>query len=191
VSRIESTKPVMTRRMFIGGMAVGLTVASPAFASAPSILKGAGDFRALNLINSHTSERLNCVYWIDRQYVPEALEAFNYFMRDWRENKIKPIDPRTLDIMAATQCLLDCDEPFHVISGYRTARTNAMLRGRSSKVARNSYHIKAMACDLSLKSRDVFQVAAAAKSLGAGGVGKYTRSQFTHVDCGPVRQWGA
>ena len=191
VSRIKSTKPVMSRRAFIGGMAIGLTAASPAFASAAAILKGAGEFRALNLINSHTSERLNCVYWIDGHYVPEAMEAFNYFLRDWRENKIKPIDRRTLDIMAATQSLLDCSEPFHVISGYRTARTNAMLRGRSSRVATNSYHIQAMACDLSLRSRDVFQVAAAAKSLGAGGVGKYTRSQFTHVDCGPVREWGA
>ena len=181
----------MSRRAFIGGMAIGLTAASPGFAAVPAILTGAGDYRALNVINGHTDERLNCVYWIDGQYVPEALEAFNYILRDWRENRVKSIDPRTLDIMAATHGLLECSEPFHIISGYRTARTNNMLRGRSRNVASKSYHIEAMAVDLSLKTREVFQVAAAAKSLGAGGVGKYSKSKFTHVDCGPVRQWGA
>lgn len=186
----DSTKAVMSRRAFIGGVATGLTAASPAFAAAPAILKGAGDFRALNVINSHTDERLNCVYWIEGKYVPEALEAFNYILRDWRQNQIRSIDPKTLDIMAATHCLLDCKEPFHIISGYRSPRTNAMLRESSSRVAKNSYHLKGMAVDLSLSSRTVWEVSKAAKSLGAGGVGMYSRSNFTHVDSGPIRQWG-
>jgi uncharacterized protein YcbK (DUF882 family) len=190
MSSIDSTKPVMSRRAFVGGMAIGLAAASPAFASAPSILKGAGDFRALNVVNSHTSERLNCVYWIEGRYVPEALEAFNYILRDWREDLIKPIDPRTLDIMAATHGLLGCSEPFHIISGYRCPKTNAMLRSRSSRVAQNSYHIRGMAVDLSLRSRTVWEVANAARSLGGGGVGRYSRSNFTHVDSGPIREWG-
>lgn len=190
MSSIESTKAVMSRRAFIGGLTIGLAAASPAMASAPAILKGAGDFRALNVINGHTDERLNCVYWIEGEYVPEALEAFNYILRDWRENEVKGIDPRTLDIMAATHCLLDCKEPFHIISGYRSPRTNAMLRSRSGAVAQNSYHTKAMAVDLSMSGRTVWEVAKAAKSLGAGGVGKYTRSNFVHVDSGPVREWG-
>lgn len=190
MSSIDTTKTVMSRRAFIGGMAIGLTAAAPAFASAPAILKGAGDFRALNVINSHTAERLNCVYWIEGRYVPEALEAFNYILRDWRENLVKPIDPRTLDIMAATHGLLDCSEPFHLISGYRCPKTNAMLASRSSKVASKSYHLKGMAVDLSLSSRTVWEVSQAAKSLGGGGVGMYTGSNFTHVDSGPVRAWG-
>lgn len=190
MSSKETTKPVMTRRAFIGGMAIGLTAASPTFAAAPAILKGAGDYRALNVINAHTDERLNCVYWIEGGYVPEALEAFNYIMRDWRQNAIKPIDPRTLDIMAATHGLLRCSEPIQIISGYRSPKTNAMLRGRGRGVARNSYHLKGMAVDFSLNTRSVREVARAAKSLGAGGVGMYSRSQFTHVDSGPVRDWG-
>ncbi len=121
MSRIESTRPVVSRRAFLGGMAIGLTAASPAFAAAPAILKNAGNFRALNLVNGHTAERLNCVYWIDGKYVPEALEAFNYILRDWREDLIKPIDPKTLDIIAATHGLLGCGEPFHIVSGYRSA----------------------------------------------------------------------
>ncbi len=190
MSRIERTTPVVSRRSFVGGVAAGLVAASPAFAAAPAIVKNAGNFRALNLVNGHTAERLNCVYWIEGAYVPEALEAFNYILRDWREDSIKPIDPHTLDIMAATHCMLDCSEPFQVVSGYRTAKTNAMLRSNSRGVAKNSYHIKAMAVDLSLGTRSVGQVASAARSLNAGGVGRYSRSAFTHVDSGPVRQWG-
>jgi uncharacterized protein YcbK (DUF882 family) len=190
MSRIESTGPVVSRRAFLGGMAVGLTVASPAFSAAPAILRNAGNFRALTLVNGHTAERLNCVYWIDGGYVPEALEAFNYILRDWRENLVKPIDPKTLDIMAATHELLGCSDPFDVVSGYRCPKTNAMLRDRSRGVAKNSYHLKGMAVDLACRSRSVRQVAAAAQSLGAGGVGRYSRSEFTHVDSGPVRQWG-
>ena len=181
----------MSRRAFIGGMAIGLTAASPGFAAAPAILTGAGDYRALNVINGHTDERLNCVYWIEGNYVREALEAFNYILRDWRQNAVKPIDPRTLDIMTATHCLLDCSEPWHIISGYRTPRTNAMLREGSRRVAKNSYHMKAMAVDLSMRSRTVWEVSQAAKKLGAGGVGSYSRSNFTHLDCGPIRDWGA
>ena len=190
MSRNESTVPVISRRAFLGGVAAGLSVASPAFSAAPAILRNAGDFRALSLVNGHTAERLNCVYWIDGAYVPEALEAFNYILRDWRENLIKPIDPRTIDIMAATHGLLDCSDPFEVVSGYRCPKTNAMLRGRGRGVARNSYHLKGMAVDIGCRSRSVAQVASAARSLGAGGVGRYSRSAFTHVDSGPVREWG-
>jgi uncharacterized protein YcbK (DUF882 family) len=57
-------------------------------------------------------------------------------------------------------------------------------------VAKNSYHLKGMAVDISCSARSVGQVASAAMSLGAGGVGRYSRSSFTHVDSGPVRQWG-
>jgi uncharacterized protein YcbK (DUF882 family) len=101
-----------------------------------------------------------------------------------------PIDPTTINIMAATHGLLDCSEPFDVVSGYRSPKTNAMLRGNSRGVAKNSYHLKGMAADITCRARSVGQVASAAKSLGAGGVGRYSRSSFTHVDSGPVRQWG-
>jgi uncharacterized protein YcbK (DUF882 family) len=190
MSSNETTSPVMSRRAFLGGMALGVTVASPALAAAPAILRNAGNFRGLSLVNGHTAERLNCVYWIDGEYVPEALEAFNYILRDWRENLVVPIDPQTIDIMAATHGLLGCSEPFEVVSGYRCPKTNAMLRGSGRGVARNSYHMKGMAVDIGIRSRSVAEVASAAKSLGAGGVGRYSRSAFTHVDSGPVREWG-
>jgi uncharacterized protein YcbK (DUF882 family) len=65
-----------------------------------------------------------------------------------------------------------------------------MLRSQSSGVARNSLHLKGQAADLRLKSRSVGQMAKAAASCAAGGVGRYSRSNFVHMDCGPVRSWG-
>ena len=74
-----------------------------------------------------------------------------------------------------------------LLSGYRSPATNAMLRSKSSGVARNSLHLKGQAADLRLKSRSVGQVAKAAEACASGGVGRYSRSNFVHMDCGPVR----
>jgi uncharacterized protein YcbK (DUF882 family) len=175
----------------LGGLsALTAMAAVPAFASAPALLMGAGDFRSLSLVNDRTGEWLNTVYWAEGEYIPEALEAFDRILRDWREDMTYEMDLRALDILSATQHLLDCNEPFQVISGYRTRKTNAMLRRRSRGVARNSYHIKGMAVDIAMKTRSVRQISRAGLSLGAGGVGRYSRSQFVHLDSGPVRKWG-
>ena len=181
----------VTRRALLGGLATLTAMAAvPAFASSPALLTGAGDIRNLSRVNNRTGESLNTVYWTEGEYIPDALEAVDYIMRDWREDHVHRIDPRAIDILSATQHLLDCDEPFQVVSGYRTRRTNAMLRRRSRGVAKNSYHIKGMAVDIAMKTRSVRQISRAGLSLGAGGVGRYSRSQFVHLDSGPVRKWG-
>ena len=85
---------------------------------------------------------------------------------------------------------MDVSEPYMLLSGYRSPETNAMLRSRSRGVARNSLHMKAQAADLRLQSRSVSQMGKAAQACSAGGVGRYSRSNFVHMDCGPVRTWG-
>ncbi len=178
-----------TRRAVLSGLgACGLLVTTPGFAASPAILSGAGHFRKVWLTCRRTGERLNTVYWVDGEYIPEALDAISYLMRDWREDLAKPIDPRTIDIMSAAQRLLECQEPFQVVSGFRTKKTNALLRRRSRGVARNSYHIKGMAADVKMQTRSIGQISGAARALRAGGVGKYRG--FVHVDSGPVRDWG-
>ena len=86
--------------------------------------------------------------------------------------------------------LMDAGEPYLLLSGYRTPQTNAMLRSRSRNVARKSLHMEGKAADLRLSSRSVGQMAKAAAACAAGGVGRYSRSNFVHMDCGPVRTWG-
>lgn len=165
--------------------------ATPSFASAPAILRGAGNHRSLALVNDRTGEWLKSVYWVDGEYIPEALTAFNHILRDWREDLAIDMDPKALDILSACHGLLGCSEPFTVVSGYRSPKTNAMLRRRSRGVARNSYHLKGMAIDIAMKTRSVGQIANAGRKLNAGGVGRYTRASFVHLDSGPVRAWGS
>ena len=120
----------------------GIGAACAFVPAAPAIAKGAGEFRSISLINNRTAEKLNTVYWVEGEYIPEAMEAINYIMRDWRESLVKRIDPRTIDIMAATHNLMECSEPFEIVSGYRSPKTNAMLRARGSGVAKRSLHLK-------------------------------------------------
>jgi len=142
------------------------------------------------MYSGRTGERMDMIYWIDGKYIKDAIKEVNHFMRDWRTDQIKSIDLRTLDIMAASHNLLDVNEPYMLLSGYRSPATNAMLRSRSRGVAKNSLHMKGQAADLRLSSRSVSQMARAASSCHAGGVGKYHRSNFVHMDCGVVRTWG-
>lgn len=145
--------------------------------------------RRLHMYSLRSTESINIVYWLNGNYIPEALDEVNTFMRDVRANATHPIAPRVIDILAATHRLLDTDEPFALISGYRTAATNAYLRQRSRGVARNSLHMIGQAADISLKTRSVGQIAQAAQSCVAGGVGRYDASRFVHVDCGALRTW--
>ena len=188
----RNSAPSITRRAFLGGLTVATAgAATDAVASAPAILRRAGDFRTIACNNIRTGEWLNTVYWADGAYIPEALDAVNHLLRDWRAHEVRAIDPRVIDILAATRTLLACREPYTVVSGYRTKRTNAMLRRRNRGVAANSYHCKGMAVDIMLKSRSVREISRAALSLRRGGVGRYTRQDFVHMDCGPVRAWGS
>ena len=177
----------VTRRGLLRSLALGsVALALPA----PAIARRSGNFRSVRMVNLHTDEWLTTAYWVDGAYVPEAIEAISVIMRDWREDAVKPIAPATIDILARLHALLDAEEPIGIVSGYRTPRTNAMLRRNSRGVARNSYHIRGMAVDLTMKSRSVRRISQAALSLNAGGVGVYSRSDFVHVDSGPVRSWG-
>lgn len=157
---------------------------------AAGFLRGGGDIRRIRMYSGRTGERLDMVYWIDGDYIKDAVKEINYFMRDWRVDQVKTMDLRTIDIMAAAHNLMDVNEPYMLLSGYRSPQTNAMLRSRSRGVARNSLHMQGQAADLRLASRSVSQMANAAISCRAGGVGKYYRSNFVHMDCGEVRSWG-
>ena len=179
-----------TRRGLLGAFAATAVLAAPFFANAPAYARGAGDIRRIRMYSGRTGESIDTIYWIEGEYIPEVLKEINSFMRDWRTGDAVKMDARTVDIMAAAHRLMDVSEPYMLLSGYRSAKTNAMLRSRSSGVAKNSLHMKGQAADLRLTSRSVGQMAKAASACAAGGVGRYSRSNFVHMDCGPVRNWG-
>ncbi|WP_028092276.1 YcbK family protein [Pseudodonghicola xiamenensis] len=180
-----------TRRALLGAFAATAVAAAPTYSQAAGFLRGGGDIRRLKMYSGRTGEKLDMIYWIDGNYIKDAVKEINYFMRDWRVDQTKSIDLRTIDILAAAHNLLDVSEPYMLLSGYRSPQTNAMLRSRSRGVAKNSLHMKGQAADVRLGSRNVSQISRAALSCHAGGVGRYSRSNFVHMDCGQVRSWGA
>ncbi len=180
----------LTRRGVLKAFAATTITAAPTIANAFGILRGAGDIRRLKMHSGRTGERIDTIYWIEGEYIPEAMKEISVFMRDWRSNEVIRFDNRTVDILAASHRLLDTDAPYLLLSGYRSPGTNAMLRSRSRGVARNSLHMKGQATDIRLEGRSVAQISRAAMSCSAGGVGKYSRSNFVHIDCGDVRVWG-
>lgn len=183
-------KTGFTRRGLLGVFAATAVVAAPTYSNAFGLLRGAGDIRRIRMYSGRTGESIDTIYWIEGKYIPEVLKELNHFMRDWRTDQAVSMDARTVDIMAASHRLLDVSEPFMLLSGYRSPKTNAMLRSKSRGVAKNSLHMKGQAADLRLKSRSVGQMARAAESCASGGVGRYSGSNFVHMDCGPVRHWG-
>ena len=187
---LSKKNQLISRRSVLAVFGASVVSAAPVFTNAAGFIKGAGDIRKLKMISHKTGERIDTIYWIDGGYIPEALHEIDVLMRDWRRNEVKPIDLRTIDILAASHSMLDTAEPFRLMSGYRSAKTNAMLRRQSRSVSKNSLHITGQAADVRLGTRSVRQLAKAAQTCKSGGVGKYSRSNFVHLDCGPVRLWG-
>ncbi len=177
-----------SRRQFLRlGLAGSVGFALPAIGHAAAVRVGAD--RRLQFYNTHTDEQLCATYWADGSYVASALTDINFILRDFRANEIKAIDLRLLDLLHRLHASLDTSQPFHVISGYRTAATNAMLRGASEGVALHSLHIDGMAIDIRVPGRDLSVLRRTALALRGGGVGYYPHSDFVHVDVGRVRVW--
>ncbi len=180
----------ISRRGLLAAFAATTVAAAPTFSKAAGFLRGGGDIRRIRMYSGRTGEKLDTIYWVEGEYIKDAVKEINIFMRDWRTSDVKNIDLRAIDIMAASHNLLEVTEPYLLLSGYRSAATNAMLRRRSRSVAKNSLHVKGQAGDLRLGSRSVRQIAGAAEATRAGGVGRYTGSNFVHMDSGPIRKWG-
>ena len=189
-SMTTSTSKGVTRRGLLRAFAATTLVAAPTYSNAFSLLRGAGDIRKISMHSGRTGEQIDTIYWIDGEYIPEALKEVNRFMRDWRTDSAISMDRRTIDILAASHRMLDTDTPYLLLSGYRSPKTNALLRSKSRSVARNSLHMKGQAADIRIQGRSVTQVSSAAIACSAGGVGRYSRSNFVHMDCGPIRVWG-
>ncbi len=180
----------MTRRGILGAFAATVVSAAPTYSNAAGFLRGGGDIRRIKMYSGRTGERIDMIYWIEGNYIKDAVKEVNYFMRDWRTNDVYKMDLRNIDIMAAAHNLLDANEPYMLLSGYRSPKTNAMLRARSGAVAKKSLHMRGQAADLRLSGSSVQQVAKAAAVCRGGGVGRYSGSNFVHMDCGTVRTWG-
>ncbi|WP_455427610.1 DUF882 domain-containing protein [Dryocola sp. LX212] len=145
--------------------------------------------RILTLNNLHTGESLKAEFFDGRGYIQDELARLNHFFRDYRANKIKSIDPKLFDQLYRLQGLLGTNKPVQLVSGYRSLDTNNELRAHSRGVAKKSYHTKGQAMDFHIEGISLSNVRKAALSMRAGGVGYYPRSNFVHIDTGPLRHW--
>lgn len=193
----EKLSTDMNRRSFLGIGAATLggvlipSLVSPALANGfKGGVIGEGS-RRLAFRNTHTGESFSGVYRVGDKYLPDAFRQINTVMRDFRTNQVYSMDPRVIDIIYTVHSMTGQSKPFEIISGYRSPKTNNMLRGRSKKsgVAQKSLHMSGRAIDLRMEDFSTARLRDLAISLQAGGVGYYSKSNFVHMDSGDVRAW--
>ena len=180
---------VHSKRRFLRNMLYGslLTFGVPAVGRAA--LTRQPSHRALAFQNTHTGEKLQLTYFEQGGYIEQALQEINYVMRDFRTGDVHPIDPALLDQLYELNRLFGVKSPFHIISGYRSPATNAMLRKSSSGVAKKSMHLLGRAIDIRVPVVNTHRLRNAAVAMRQGGVGYYRTSDFVHLDTGPFRTW--
>ncbi|MDO9499049.1 DUF882 domain-containing protein [Falsiroseomonas sp.] len=181
----ESLVPAdaVPRRGVLAAVLAGVGVV----ASGPVLAQGAT--RSLRVRRQVTLDSFSGVYFRDGRYDRDALRRLDYVFRDLSRAETTPMDPRLFDVMSTVARQMDSDEPFEVVSGYRTPETNAGNASRSRRVSRVSLHMSGMAADCRLPGRSAVQLARLASEMRLGGVGLYSRDGFVHLDCGPVRRW--
>ena len=150
---------------------------------------GAVDERRLKFYHTHTGKRLDVAYKRRDEYVPDALNEINAFLSDFRSGDIIDIDTQLLDLIYDIREALDSKGTYEVISAYRSAKTNEMLRSRSSGIAKNSQHLFGKAVDVRLTDIELTKLRDTAIAMKRGGVGYYASSNFVHIDTGRVRRW--
>jgi uncharacterized protein YcbK (DUF882 family) len=149
--------------------------------------------RALKLYNMHTHEKQTIVFKRNGRYDTAGLKKINYFLRDWRKNQETRMDPRLLDLVWEVYQKSGSRDYIHVVCGYRSPGTNAMLKSRSrrSGVAEKSQHILGKAMDFYLPDVPLRKLREIGMKFQVGGVGFYptSGSPFVHMDVGGVRAW--
>jgi len=150
-----------------------------------------GETRSISMFNIHTKEAITVTFKRDGKYDPDALKQLNHFMRDWRKDESREMDPELIDLIWTLHKELGSQEPVELICGYRTASTNESLRRRGGGQAKASQHILGKAADLVFPDVPLKTLRNSALVQEWGGVGYYPTSgvPFVHVDTGRVRMW--
>jgi uncharacterized protein YcbK (DUF882 family) len=147
--------------------------------------------RTLSFHHTHSGEDLTVTFKRDGRYDEAALKQLNHYLRDWRNQDETVMDRHLFDIIWEVYRDVDGKQPIQIISAYRSPSTNAMLRRRSSGVARHSQHMLGHAMDLYIPGVPLEQIRFAGLRLQRGGVGFYptSGSPFVHLDTGNIRHW--
>ncbi len=147
--------------------------------------------RTIAFYNVHTKETLRVTYKRGGQYQPEAMKRINWILRDWRRDEPTTMDPDLIDLAWEIHRELGSRAPIHVISAFRSAKTNAMLRRSRGGQARRSQHLLGKALDMRFPDVPEWRLRYAGLIRESGGVGYYPLSKpaFVHIDTGRIRHW--
>lgn len=187
------TDGVASKGLFWCGLAFAATVIAAGFSGLEIREATAGtEARTLSLYNVHNKESLTITYKSGGAFDTKALEKINWFMRDWRTDDRIEIDPVVIDTIWEMHRRLGSNKPVHLISGYRSPKTNAKLRRQGRNVAKTSRHMHGQAADVFFPDVSTKKLRELALVMQRGGVGYYPRSGkygFVHIDTGRVRHW--
>jgi uncharacterized protein YcbK (DUF882 family) len=168
-----------------------VVVALLAFAQLAVVSSSFAEERRIEMFNIHTKKDISVVFKRDGKFIPEALTKINHFMRDWRRDAAIKMDAKLIDLIWEIHRELGSKKPVHLISGYRSPKTNALLRKTRGGQAKKSMHMTGQAADIHFPDISVKQLRNSALIRERGGVGYYPTSAipFVHVDTGRVRHW--
>jgi uncharacterized protein YcbK (DUF882 family) len=167
-----------------------LTVAILLPPTALPVAAASGD-RTIHLHYTHTGETGSFTFRRGGRYDDRVLKQLNVFLADWRTKEPAKMDPALFDLLWSVYQEVGGRQPIHVVSSYRSPKTNAMLRAKSSGVAENSQHTKGKAIDFFIPGVNLTRLREVAMRHQVGGVGYYptSGSPFVHLDTGNVRAW--
>ncbi len=183
-----------TLKKAVATAAIAGTLGLALFMSTVGTAVSGGETRTISLVHQHTKEKLTVTYMKNGRYVPSGMKQLNRFFRDWRRNEVTTIDPKTIDLVWELHADLGSKRPIHIVSGYRSPKTNAFLKRIGRNVAKKSQHMKGKAIDFFFPDVSTQKIRNSALARRVGGVGYYRSSGgptgFLHADSGNVRHWG-
>jgi uncharacterized protein YcbK (DUF882 family) len=188
-SQSRLSKRAISAANMVAGVCAFVAIASASSGTQTAVANG--DTRTISLYHSHTQESVTVTFRRGGVYDSDGLEKLNWALRDWRTNAPTKMDPRLFDIVWEVYRESGSTQPITVVSAYRAPETNAMLRRRSSAVAKNSQHILGKAMDMHYVDVPMSKIRELGMRLQRGGVGYYPTSgtPFVHLDAGNVRAW--
>jgi hypothetical protein len=119
---------------------------------------------------------------------PPASDEVNRFLRCHFTNQSTTIDPRLVPTVQRAARRFRALR-VEIVSAFRAAKYNLMLRKKGHEVARESEHPRGQAIDFRIPQVPTRSLLRFVRSLKLGGVGYYPESQFVHADTGRIRFW--
>lgn len=156
-----------------------------------SVSAAAGGDRTIYMRHTHTGEVGKFTFRRNGEYDKKVLRELNVFLADWRTKEPTTMDPALFDLLWTVYQEVGASQPINIVSSYRSPKTNAKLRAKSSGVAENSQHMKGKAIDFFIPGIKLSTLRETVMRHQVGGIGYYptSGSPFVHADTGSVRAW--